>query len=177
MIKVAALVLPLCLDTFAIAAAVGVQRPRGAERLRLGAVFAAFEGGMPLVGLLLGLALAQLLAGAAEYVAIAVLAGAGLWMLRGDDDDAEGLRSARGLRLVMLGLSVSLDELAIGFTMGLLRVPAVLVVALIALQAFLVSQLGFALGAIVGERVREGAERLAGGLLILLALFLLVTRL
>jgi len=155
-------VLPLCLDTFAIAAAVGVQRPRGAERLRLGAVFAAFEGGMPLVGLLLGLALAQLLAGAAEYVAI---------------DDAEGLRSARGLRLVMLGLSVSLDELAIGFTMGLLRVPAVLVVALIALQAFLVSQLGFALGAIVGERVREGAERLAGGLLILLALFLLVTRL
>ena len=77
----------------------------------------------------------------------------------------------------MLGLSVSLDELAIGFTMGLLRVPAVLVVALIALQAFLVSQLGFALGAIVGERVREGAERLAGGLLILLALFLLVTRL
>jgi len=122
LIKVAALVLPLCLDTFAIAAAVGVQRPRGAERLRLGAVFAAFEGGMPLVGLLLGLALAQLLAGAAEYVAIAVLAGAGLWMLRGDDDDAEGLRSARGLRLVMLGLSVSLDELAIGFTMGLLRV-------------------------------------------------------
>jgi len=170
-------VLPLCLDTFAIAAAVGVQRPRGAERLRLGAVFAAFEGGTPLVGLLLGLALAQLLAGAAEYVAIAGLAGAGLWMLRGDDDDAEGLRSARGLRLVMLGLSVSLDELAIGFTMGLLRVPAVLMVALIALQAFLVSQLGFALGAIVGERVREGAERLAGGLLILLALFLLVTRL
>jgi putative Mn2+ efflux pump MntP len=175
--KVAALVLPLCLDTFAIAAAVGVQRPQRAERLRLGVLFAAFEGGMPLVGLVLGLAVAQLLAGAAEYVAIAVLAAAGLWMLRGDDEDAENLRSARGLRLVLLGLSVSLDELAIGFTMGLLQVPALLVAALIALQAFLVSQLGFALGALVGERVREGAERLAGGLLILLALLLLVTRL
>jgi manganese efflux pump family protein len=176
LIKVAALVLPLCLDTFAIAAAVGAQRPPRAERIRLGAVFAAFEGGMPLVGLLLGLALAQLLAGAAEYVAVAVLAVVGLWMLRGDDD-AEDLRSARGLRLVMLGLSVSLDELAIGFTMGLLKVPALLVAALIALQAFVVSQLGLALGALVAERVREGAERLAGGALLLLAVVLLVTRL
>ena len=174
--KVAALVLPLCLDTFAIAAAIGVQRPARAERVRLGAVFAAFEGGMPLVGLVLGLALAKVLSGAAEYVAIAVLAGVGIWMLRGDDD-AEDLRSARGFRLLLLGLSVSLDELAIGFTMGLLQVPALLVAALIALQAFLVSQLGLALGAVVAERVREGAERLAGGVLLLLAAVLLVTHL
>ncbi len=176
MIKVAALVLPLCLDTFAIAAAVGVRRPPRAERLRLGTVFAVFEGGMPLVGLVLGLALARLLAGTAEFVAIAVLAAVGIWMLRGDQD-AEGLRSAHGLRLLLLGVSVSLDELAIGFTMGLLQVPALLVAALIALQAFIVSQLGLGLGALVGERVREGAERLAGGLLVLLAVVLLVTRL
>ncbi|HEX6349431.1 MAG TPA: manganese efflux pump [Candidatus Dormibacteraeota bacterium] len=171
----AALVLPLCLDTFAISAAAGVQRPSRAQRLRVGALFAVFEGGMPLVGLVAGLTLAQLLAGAAEYLAIAVLAVAGLLMLRGDDDDAEDLASTHGWRLLLLGLSVSLDELAIGFTLGLLRVPALLVAGLIALQAFAVSQLGLALGALVAERLREGAERLAGVFLLALAAFLLVT--
>jgi putative Mn2+ efflux pump MntP len=41
-----------------------------------------------------------------------------------------------------IGLTVSLDELAIGFALGLSRVPVVAAVLLIAGQAFLVSQLG-----------------------------------
>ena len=177
MLRVAALVLPLCLDTFAIAAAVGLNRLPLAERLRLGAVFAVFEGGMPLVGLGVGLILADRLAGVADYVAAAILVLAGVLMLRGDEEREErrarGLLTARGLALLGLGLSVSMDELAIGFTMGLLRLPIALVVALIAAQAFAVSQLGLALGARVGERVREGAERLAGVVLIALAVALL----
>ncbi len=177
----AALVLPLCLDTFAISAAVGLSRPPAAARLRLGAVFALFESGMPLVGLGLGWLLAGRLSGTADYLAAGVLVLAGVLMLREDEDREErrasGLLTARGLALLGLGLSVSLDELAIGFTMGLLRVPIALVVALIAAQAFAVSQLGLALGARVGERVREGAERLAGVVLIALAVALLAAHL
>jgi putative Mn2+ efflux pump MntP len=94
-LKVAALVLPLCLDTFAISAAVGLDRPTLAARLRLGAVFAVFEGGMPLVGLGVGLLLANRLAGAADYLAAGVLVLAGLLMLREDEEREE--RRARGL--------------------------------------------------------------------------------
>src|SRR2546429_228187 len=78
---------------------------------------------------------------------------------------------------VAAAISISLDELAIGFTIGLLRLPVPVVVVLIGAQAFLVTQLGLRLGARIGEGIREGAERLAGVALAGLGLVLLGERL
>jgi putative Mn2+ efflux pump MntP len=47
---------------------------------------------------------------------------------------------------------------------------------LIALQAFIVTQLGVRLGARVGEEIREGAERLAGVALLVLGVFIIGAR-
>ena len=76
-----------------------------------------------------------------------------------------------------LGLSISLNELAIGFTLGLVGLPTVPVIVAIAVQAFLAAQLGLALGAKVGEELRENAGRLAALALIALGVFVLVERL
>jgi putative Mn2+ efflux pump MntP len=174
-----ALILPLCLDTFAIAAAIGLTRPTGAQRLRFSLLFAAFEGGMPVIGLLVGAGLGRAIGGWSEYVAIAALAGLGLYMLFGRDDDegrAQRLATSSGSAVLVLGLSVSLDELAIGFSLGLLNVPIVPAIILIAAQAFVVSQIGFVLGGRVGEATREGAERLAGAVLLAIGGALLLAK-
>lgn len=181
MLKLIALVIPLGLDTFAISAALGIGGMTVRDRLRVSGLFMAFEGGMPIVGLFLGSVLSGLLGQFAEGVAILVLVGVGLFMLlsRGDDETSAGtmLARTRGVALIGLGLSISLDELAIGFTLGLVRVTVVLAVALIAAQAFLVAQLGFRIGSRVSEVVREGAERLAGAMLILLGIGFAAARL
>jgi putative Mn2+ efflux pump MntP len=52
-----------------------------------------------------------------------------------------------------------------------------LVAVLVGVQAVVFSQIGLRLGARLGEHVQEGAERLAGVVLILLALGLLLERL
>jgi len=177
--RVIALVLPLGLDTFAIAAALGITRLSGSQRVRFGLLFAAFEGGMPVIGLLIGAGLGQAIGVWSEYLAIAALAAVGAYMLFGRDEDEERVRklaSARGPAMIGLGLSVSLDELAIGFSLGLLNVPIIPAIVLIAAQAFIVSQVGFALGGKVGEATREGAERLAGAVLLVIAGALLVAR-
>ena len=70
-----------------------------------------------------------------------------------------------------------MDELAIGFSIGLAGVPVAVVIVAIALQAFLAAQLGLALGAKIGERWRERAERVAGIALILLGAYLLTAQL
>jgi putative Mn2+ efflux pump MntP len=177
--RVIALVLPLSLDTFAIAAALGMTRLSVAQRVRFGLLFAAFEGGMPVIGLLVGVGLGRVIGGWAEYVAIAALAGLGFYVLFRRDEDAERVQqlvASTGMAMIVLGLSVSLDELAIGFGLGLLSVPIVPAILLIAAQAFIVSQVGFAIGDRIGEATREGAEKVAGAALILIAAALLVAK-
>ena len=76
---------------------------------------------------------------------------------------------------VVLGASISLDELAIGFGAGLLRLQIPALVIAVAAQAFIVTQIGIRLGDRVGERLREGAENVAGLALIALGVILLIT--
>ena len=50
----AGLLLPLGLDTFALAAALGMAGLDKRDRLRVTLVFTAFEAGMPIAGMLIG---------------------------------------------------------------------------------------------------------------------------
>jgi manganese efflux pump family protein len=175
------LIVPLGLDTFAVAAALGMAGLKAGDRTRVSLIFTAFEAGMPLIGFLAGKLAGRAVGNAADYLAIAILIGLGLFMLRPPDDEDEKqlslLARTRGLAVLGLGVSISIDELAIGFTIGLLKFPVVLILVLIGIQTFVVTQLGIRLGQRIGERIREGAERLAGGALALLGLVLLAEKL
>ena len=182
-LKLIALVVPLGLDTFAVAAALGMSGLTRQDRFRVTALFTAFEMGMPVVGFLVGAIAGNVAGGAADYIAIAVLIALGvfgLWPRGGDTDEAERvglLARTRGLAAIGLGISISLDELAIGFTLGLLRFPVLLVIVLIGIQTLVVTQTGLRLGSRIGEAVRERAEQLAGVVLATLGVVLLAERL
>lgn len=183
-LTIIALILPLAIDTFVLSTALGVAGLGRRERFRTSLVLTVFEAGMPVVGFLFGAGLGSIIGQWADYFAAVVLAATGAWMLRpggGEEEDAKQkvrlLESARGWAIIALGLSISLDELAIGFGVGLLRLPLVLLVALITVQAFLAAQLGMRLGSHLAEKAREAAEKLAGALLLLAATFVLLEKL
>jgi putative Mn2+ efflux pump MntP len=179
----AGLLLPLGLDTFALAAALGMAGLEKRDRLRVTLVFTAFEAGMPIAGMLIGRAAGSFLGTWAGYGGIAFLLLAGLLLLRPgqDESDESGrlrlLAHARGLAILDLGLSISVDELTVGLSAGLLGLSITLTVLWIAAQAFLATQVGLRLGGRLGEEVRERAEWLAGVALIVVAVVLLVLRL
>ena len=180
MLRLLAFVLPLGLDSFAVSAALGASGTLAArDRLRISLLFVAFEAGMPLIGLGLGASVARTLGNTADYLAAAALIGLGTWMLLSgeDQDKAARLTGAHGVALIGLGVSISLDELAIGFSLGLARLPIVPVIAAIAVQAFLAAQLGLHLGAHISERLRERAEQIAALALIGLGAVLIIGRL
>ncbi len=105
MLKLLAFVLPLGLDSFAVAAAIGASQVTTVrQRLRISLIFVVFEGGMPLIGLALGAALARGIGQVADYVAGGAVIGIGVWMLLASDEDEEEkasrLTGSRGLPLI-----------------------------------------------------------------------------
>jgi manganese efflux pump family protein len=180
-IKLAALVVPLGLDTLGVALTLGLIGMPPRRRLRIAMLFAGFEAAMPLVGVALGAPLGTAIGGAADYGAAALIIALGIYLLLADEEEETNrLRSlATGglMSAVALGVSISLDELAIGFSAGLLRLPILALVIVIAVQAFVLTQVGLLVGDRAGERIRDAAERLAGGALIGLGCVLLIERL
>jgi putative Mn2+ efflux pump MntP len=176
-VKLVALVIPLGLDTFGVALALGIAGLPREQRLRVSLLFAGFEATMPIVGVALGAPLGRAIGSAADYLAAALITALGVYILLAEKDEEDRLLSLtqRGMfGAAVLGVSISLDELAIGFSAGLLRLPIPALVIAVAAQAFLVTQIGIRLGGRVGEGLREGAERLAGLALIVLGVILLI---
>lgn len=153
------------------------------HHLRTSLILAAFEAGMPAVGVLIGHGLGEFFGHFAGYTAAAVIALAGLIMLRKESTEKKEkrrmrlLKHAKGITILDLGLSISLDELAIGLSLGLLGISLWLAALMLGIQAFFASQMGFYLGKRLNDRLRESAEKLAGMILIVLAVVLIAIKL
>lgn len=172
--KLALIVLSLGVDTFSVAVALGIAGIGGRGRLRAGASFALFEGLMPLIGFVAGRAVSSAAGTVASAAGILVLFGVGAWMVYesvfGEEDRTLAVDTWRSL--VATSVAVSLDELAIGFSMGALGLPIGITVVLVAAQAFALTLLGTTIGHRVGEELAERAETAAGVVLCGLALLL-----
>jgi manganese efflux pump family protein len=174
-IKLALFVLSLGIDTFTVAVGLGISGIGRKNRLRVGVSFALFEGLMPLIGFLLGHAVSNLFGNIASVLGILILFGIGVWMIKeafSREDKKLKIDTRKGL--VFTSLSVSMDELAVGFSMGTLGLPIILTVILIALQAFVLTVIGTTFGNRIGEVLAERAEFVAGFVLCTLAILLLL---
>jgi manganese efflux pump family protein len=179
-LKLVALVIPLGLDTFGVAVALGIAGLPREHRLRVSLLFAGFEAAMPLIGVALGAPLGRAIGNAADYIAAALITALGIYMLLSEKHEEDRLLSLtrRGLLgALVLGVGISLDELAIGFSAGLLRLPIAALVIAVAAQAFILTQIGLGLGGRVSEAMREATEKLAGAALIALGVIVLITQL
>ncbi|MEA2666558.1 MAG: manganese efflux pump family protein [Candidatus Eremiobacteraeota bacterium] len=174
-------VVPLGFDTLAVAIALGV---RGTAPLRPALVFALFEALMPLIGLVLGRVAGARFATPAAVVGGLVLLAVAASVFKEaleNEDEAASLSFGSLRTAVLAGLGISMDELAVGFPMGTSGLPVPQTIAAIALQAFVVTYAGIALGARIGaafgRRASRGAGFIAAGAFALLGLYLIAQRL
>lgn len=176
--KAVVFVLPLGLDILTVSTALGTLGLTGWARWRVSAVLAGCQVAAMLIGLLLGAELAQAIGEPAGYVGAGVFTLLGAYLLVDrDTSEAEHVRkriSEKVFGLIGLGISISPDELAAGFGLGLAHIPVAAGFVAIALQGLIASQLGLFLGARVGERFREAAGRLAAIGLLLIGIYQLL---
>jgi putative Mn2+ efflux pump MntP len=180
LLKLAALVVPLGLDTLGVSLALGIGGLPPERRLRIALLFASFEAAMPLIGVLLGAPLGRALGGAGDYAGAALIVLLGCYLLlsgeRGQGERLVSLTRRGAAGAIALGVSISLDELAIGFSAGLLRLEVVPLAIAVSAQAFVMTQIGLRIGARLASRAGEATERLAGVALLALGAALLVDR-
>ncbi|MBC5828424.1 MAG: manganese efflux pump [Candidatus Eremiobacteraeota bacterium] len=168
--------LPLGLDTMALSIALGLRNVRP---WRPALVFAVFEGAMPIIGIGLARSFGLRFGLAAGLIGGLILVGVGIYAVRealADGEEAERLAFGSLRSSLLAGLAISTDEVAIGFPLGASGLPVGLVLALISLQAFVVTVLGISIGgrigATVGGRASRGCGIAAGVAFVLLGLWL-----
>jgi putative Mn2+ efflux pump MntP len=165
------------LDNFAASIGIGLAGVDARTRWRVAVVFGAFEAGMPLIGLLLGHGAADTLGRATQYAGGALLALAGLWALVEARRSEQPTKDSPGYatsRLLIAGFALSVDNLVVGFGLGVTQVPLLAAVITFALTSVGLSLAGLELGQRVGARTQGNAELFAGAMLLAVGVLIAV---
>ncbi len=165
----------LAMDAAAVSICKGLAtgRVKLSHCLTAGTYFGGFQGLMPAIGYLLGAAFAEFIGKYDAWVAFVLLVIIGGNMLRESFSKEEECPCADFSPAVMLPLAVatSIDALAMGVSfMNLSWRWMLIAVALIGGITFAVSAVAVKLGSLFGAKYKKPAERLGGGVLVLLGL-------
>jgi len=172
----------LGIDAFSVALSAGVfPTPNERRRtFRLVFHFGLFQGGMAFLGWLGGRTVASVVAGVEPWVAFGLLVYIGGRMLRsawrGDAGDC-GKDPSRGMLLVLMSVSTSIDALAVGLSLALAGSPIVVPSLIIGLVAAAMTYVGLKLGCRLSALLGRPAEFVAGVVLVLIGVQVVVSHL
>ncbi|HET8991951.1 MAG TPA: manganese efflux pump [Candidatus Saccharimonadales bacterium] len=162
------------LDNFAISIAMGLSGLSRRHRLRNSLVFCGFETGMPIVGFIVGRTIAGSLGSAASIFGGALLVATGLYTIVQDlliqETDTPAPNSIK--RLLIMGLSISIDSLVVGFSLGATKEPLAETVIIIGIFSIILSLLGMELGSRLKSNIESYSELFGGAILIIVGILI-----
>ncbi len=164
----------LAMDAFAVSIATGVSLKSVSirQRFRLSWHFGLFQALMPVIGWYCGISIYHHIEKYDHWVAFGLLAFVGLFMIKeffyGDDTKLKA-DPTRGYTLIILSISTSIDALAVGISMAMLKVTIIFPAIIIGLVAALFTLIGLELGSKIGLKSRlSHFAQLIGGIILLL---------
>ncbi|MCX6356738.1 MAG: manganese efflux pump MntP family protein [Candidatus Aureabacteria bacterium] len=167
-----AIAFALAMDAFAVsmAIALSLKNPSHRQTLRLAFSFGLFQFMMPVIGWLAGRGLMSYIRGFDHWIAFALLVFIGGKMIResaivGHEDDEGESDPTTGVSLLILSIATSIDALAVGLSLSLIKVEIMLPSVVIGIVAFLMTAIGMRIGPLAGRLFGKRAE-IAGGLIL-----------
>jgi putative Mn2+ efflux pump MntP len=159
------------LSNFAGAIGIGLSGIDVRTRIRVGIAFGLFEAVMPIIGLLVGQAVAGYFGHLARYVGGGILVLTGAYTIwQGRQVESEEKRPARKdlrtHRLIVTAAALSIDNLAVGFALAIYHIQIVLAAVTMGVISVAMSLIGLELGHRLGAVVEARAEELGGVVLI-----------
>lgn len=186
----------LSMDAFAVSICKGLslKKLRFKDALTVGLYFGIFQGGMPLIGYILGVQFQDKITSFDHWIAFILLSIIGFNMIKesrekepvdaNEEVVAEGIAESENANvtlssdikneenplkfkeMIVLAIATSIDALAIGVTFAFLKVDIVPAVSFIGIVTFVLSMVGVKIGNIFGTKYKSKAE-LAGGIILI----------
>jgi manganese efflux pump family protein len=161
----------LAMDALAVSLGIGTtgQAKDTRARFRLVFHFGVFQSGMTLLGWLAGSTIVSLISGLDHWVALALLGYVGVNMIRAgasEDGVCYQTNPSKGRTLMVLCVATSLDALAVGLSLAMLKTSILFPVLLIGVVASGLSLFGLLAGTTLGEKFGKRMEILGGLILI-----------
>jgi len=170
----------LAMDAFAVSlgAATSGQAASPRAAFRLSFHFGLFQFMMPVIGWFLGVRIAPLIASIDHWIAFGLLVLVGARMIRSGcegDKASYAADPSRGWSLVALAMATSIDALAVGLSLAMLRVRIWYPSVVIGVVTGGLSLVGIRLGSRLGGRLGKPMEIVGGALLTLIGLRILLS--
>lgn len=182
LVEIILIAVSLAMDAFAVSICKGLSMKKmdWKKAIIIALYFGLFQGGMPLIGYLLGVGFEESIKFIDHWIAFGLLAFIGGNMIKealskNEDDEVDDKVDFK--TMIVLAIATSIDALAIGVTFAFLNVNIVLAVSLIAAITFVISCIGVKLGNVFGDKYEKKAELAGGIVLILIGLKILLEHL
>ncbi len=144
------------------------------QQLKIALIFSAFEASMPIFGIWLGEEIAGVSGTKAKLIGIVVLVLVALWALFKREDENHTNESAKSISgTIILAVALSLDNLTVGFGLGMFQVPLMLAAFVFGIVSLLMTFIGLEFGRYIGRRLSISADKLSGIVLLLVAGFMI----
>lgn len=165
--------LTLSLDSFRVSLGLGAMKLRRVRQAQIALAFGLCDALAPLVGLLVGQSLVEHTGAWVEHLGPLVLGAYGVYVIYVARRYADREAPEEGRWMIWgLPLSMSLDNLVAGTSLGMVGFPLLLSVAVIGAMSTLMALAGLWLGSLAVNFLRIKTELLGGVALILIALTL-----
>ena len=171
MVTITIIAVGLAMDALAVSIVSGAacKQLKAKHALRIAIFFGGFQAFMPLVGSLAGVTIRAYMADYDHWAAFGLLTVVGIKMIYESfkiRPAAEAFDPSNILVLIILSVATSIDALAIGITLSLLRISLVTAVVIIGLVTFVLSYLGTVVGSRFGHFCENRIEAIGGVVLI-----------
>ena len=165
----------LSLDSFRVSLGLGTLKLSRLRQLQIVIAFGVCDAVAPLIGLLIGKSLLEIIGPWVEHLGPLLLCAYGVYVIYIAKRCA-GTETGETDRWMVLGLplSLSLDNLIAGTTLGMIGFPIVLSVIIIGAMSSLFSLAGLRLGRTAVNLLRFRADLIGGVVLIFIALTFVV---
>jgi manganese efflux pump family protein len=158
----------LGMDAMSLGFGVGMKGLRKREILKMSMTIGLFHVIMPLIGMVSGWLLHERIGDVTRIFGAVLLLFFGIQMMvQSSQHEEEKTTSHKtdGLGLVLFSMSVSIDALSVGFSLGLFEVNPILTVSLFGVVGALMAATGLSIGTKV-HRILGGVGEIIGGLIL-----------